>query len=234
MQEFSAYSLLLTWEQGQKRHSLDRGLLLYALAAPNAELDELADRPLGQRNAALLGLRRRLFGDGLDACVDCPECGEKLEFSVSASTLLSQAKPSPAQIEVEGLQFRLPTTRDLAGVAGDLDASSAARTLLCSLLVTPSNVNEPTALALVPKVAAALEEADPCVDFVLEQQCPPCGHKWLASFDVAAFVWDEVETRARRLLDEVHVLARAYGWTEQEIFSLTDARRSAYLERVLA
>lgn len=234
MQEPSAYSVLLAWEQGRTRHALDRSLVLYALAAPDLELEELADRPLGQRNAALLGLRRSLFGDALVACVDCPACGEKLEFSVSASALLTQAGPSHAQVEVEGFAFRVPTTRDLAGVASDLDAARAARTLLRSLLATPRNLNEQTALALVPKVAAALEVADPCLDFVLQQQCPACGHQWPAPFDVAGFVWDEVETRARRLLDEVHVLARAYGWAETEILSLTEARRSAYLERVLA
>jgi hypothetical protein len=40
--------------------------------------------------------------------------------------------------------------------------------------------------------------------------------------------------RARRFLDEVHVLARAYGWAEAEILRLSEARRSAYLQRVLA
>lgn len=234
MQEPSAYAVLLAWEQGRTRHALDRGLVLYALAAPDLDLEALADHPLGQRNAALLGLRRALFGDALVACVDCPACREKLEFSVSASALLTQAGPSHAQVEVEGLAFRVPTTRDLAGVARDLDAGRAARTLLRGLLATPTDLNEQTALALVPKVAAALEVADPCLDFVLEQHCPACGHHWPAPFDVASFVWDELETRARRLLDEVHVLARAYGWAEQEILSLTDARRSAYLERVLA
>jgi hypothetical protein len=36
------------------------------------------------------------------------------------------------------------------------------------------------------------------------------------------------------LLDEVHVLARAYGWNEREILGLSAARRAAYLERALA
>jgi len=32
----------------------------------------------------------------------------------------------------------------------------------------------------------------------------------------------------------VHALARTYGWSEREILALGDARRQAYLERVLA
>ena len=37
------------------------------------------------------------------------------------------------------------------------------------------------------------------------------------------------DARARRLLREVDVLARAYGWTEPEVLALDDARRAAYL-----
>ena len=48
-----------------------------------------------------------------------------------------------------------------------------------------------------------------------------------------AFLWDEVDVRARRLLDEVHALAGAYGWSEQRILALSEARRRAYLDRVL-
>jgi hypothetical protein len=80
----------------------------------------------------------------------------------------------------------------------------------------------------------ALEEADPCIDFAVDLECPACAHAWSAPFDVAGYLWEEIDTRARRLLDEVHVLARAYGWPEDEVLRLSDARRSAYLERALA
>jgi hypothetical protein len=49
---------------------------------------------------------------------------------------------------------------------------------------------------------------------------------------VAAFVWEEIEACAARLLDDVHVLARAYGWSERAILALPEMRRAAYLERV--
>ena len=41
-------------------------------------------------------------------------------------------------------------------------------------------------------------------------------------------------SRAVQLLDEVHQLATAYGWTEAEILALSDTRRAAYLDRVTA
>ena len=50
-----AQSLIACWELGRRRHPLDRALLLYAAAEPEADPDTLADRTIGERNAALLG-----------------------------------------------------------------------------------------------------------------------------------------------------------------------------------
>ncbi|HEV7822061.1 MAG TPA: hypothetical protein VGO84_12850, partial [Burkholderiales bacterium] len=86
-----AQALIGCWEHGRTRHPLDRALLLHAAAAPDADPDTLADRPLGERNAALLRLRQRVFGDAVKSCVDCPACSERLEFTLNASTLLARS-----------------------------------------------------------------------------------------------------------------------------------------------
>ena len=55
----------------------------------------------------------------------------------------------------------------------------------------------------------------------------------LSSFfplDVASFVWEELDGWARRLLQDVAVLARAFGWTEEDGVALSPTRREAYLE----
>jgi hypothetical protein len=226
-----AHALLACWEQGRGRHPLDRGLLLYAAAEPDADPDMLADRPLGQRNAALLHLRRLLFGDELNSCVDCPQCGERLEFDISAQTLLEKKlRDDQTHVDVYGTRLRLPTTRDLASIADEGDADVAARKLLERLIVRRSDE-----LASTPEeVMRALDVADPHLDISLALTCPACTHRWGASFDVPTFVWEEIEVRARRLLDEVHTLARTYGWSERKILELSDIRRNAYLERVFS
>jgi hypothetical protein len=234
MRQPTANALLTAWEQGRNRHSLDRALLLYSIAAPGEEPDALADRPLGQRNAALLGLSRSMFGDSLSACVDCPACSDRLEFSMNVAALLAQSGAGMSHIEVDGLRFRLPTTRDLARIAEEADTDTAAQHLLLSLVEADQGVGDGAALPLASRVAAALETADPCIDFALDLRCPACGHAWTTSFDITGYLWEEIDARARRLLDEVHVLARAYGWPEREILGLTEARRAAYLERAMA
>ena len=65
---------------------------------------------------------------------------------------------------------------------------------------------------------------------VAELACPDCGHGWNVELDVAAFAWREIEILAERLLQHVDVLARRYGWSEQEILTLSPARRRFYLE----
>ena len=54
------------------------------------------------------------------------------------------------------------------------------------------------------------------------------------ALDAGGFVWAEIESRARRVLWEVHTLASAYGWSESESLALGDRRRAVYLEMVHA
>jgi hypothetical protein len=228
-----SHALLRCWERGRRRHALDRALLLHAAAAPDVDPETLADRPVGERNAALLRLRRALFGDDLASCVDCPACGETLEFSLSADALLERAPADPSYAWIDGIRVRMPTTRDLASVAGEADEAAAERALMARL-VDGTSIEPRDDGALAARITRALDDADPCLDISIGMTCPACAHAWAAAFDVAGFVWEEIDVRARRLLDEVHVLAGGYGWTEAEILGLSDVRRNAYLERTLA
>jgi hypothetical protein len=232
MHEIGAETLVRTWERGRDRHPIDRSLLLYALAVPDAVPAVLADRPLGERNAALLHLHQAVFGDGLDANVACPNCAEQLGFSLSAGALCGQPVACISHVDVDGMRVRIPTTRDIALIAAEQDVPTAAQKLLASIAVPPGE--REISPALFSRVAEELERADPRIDVALALNCPACAHGWTASFDVAAFVWHEVETTVQRLLDEVDAIARIYGWPEQEILRLTPARRAAYLERSLA
>jgi hypothetical protein len=49
-------------------------------------------------------------------------------------------------------------------------------------------------------------------------------------FDIEEYFWVEVAARAMRILREIHILARAYGWREADILAMSTRRRQAYLE----
>lgn len=229
----SSSQLLALWEQGERRHPLDRALLLYAFAAPETPSPSLADAPLGTCNAALMRLRQETFGSRLSVWTDCPVCGERMEFELD-STQLPPMTPVPASVEVSGQRFRCPSSRDLAEIAHCTDADQAAHRLLQACAESSLNVpSDPRALRhLYEAVESAIEAADPWADLSLLFQCPACEHSGEACFDVARYVWEDIDARARYLLDEVHLLAQAYGWSEPQILALSDTRRAAYLARV--
>jgi hypothetical protein len=233
MASLTAAQLLELWDHGSRRHPLDRSLLLLALAAPDLPGDSLVDLPLGECNAALMRLRCATFGNHLPVWMDCPHCGERLEFELDPRQLPAMSPP-PTQIEVAGYRFRCPANRDLFEVADSTDVDQAARQLLlgCADAGAALPDDEQALLDLLATVETALEAADPWADLSLDFDCPACERSASASFDVSRYLWEEIDGQARQLLDEVHQLAQAYGWSEPEILALSASRRSAYLARV--
>lgn len=233
MPALSPAQLLSVWEHGATRHPLDRALLLFAVAEPGRAPDGLADAPLGACNAALMRLRLACFGEHLPAWADCAACGERMSFELDASQLPAMASP-PAAIEVGGHRFRCPGVRQLAAVADCPDTAQAARRLLlaCAGDEIPLPSEQPALDALLALAEDAIEAADPWADLSLGYRCPTCGHEGEFCFDIASYLWEEIDALARSLLDEVHLLASAYGWNESEILALGETRRAAYLARV--
>lgn len=229
--------LLWAWEHGQCRHPIDRALLLHALAAPELPPERLADEPVGRRNATLFALRCANFGNHLDAWLDCPACGERLEITLDPAQLppIFSAEPTDP-LEVGGHRLARPTSRHLARLVPLDDERQAAMQLLrdCLSSDAPLPEDEAALAALLEAAEAALEAQDPWTELSLAFGCPACGHQDSASFDIADYLWEEIDARARELLDDIHMLARAYGWSESHILALSDARRAAYLERVQA
>ncbi|CAN5908743.1 hypothetical protein BH23GEM7_BH23GEM7_23940 [soil metagenome] len=240
MRSLSAAELLEVWERGQLATPVNRALLLLAAAEPETPPEALAALAVGRRNARLLRLRECTFGPGLKSVTTCPTCGEWLELALEVSELLQAFAPvsedttadGPVWLDAEDgrVRFRLPTSLDLAAVAGAGEAAPAALLERCVEEVADA---EP---ALPPEVAAAvaerMAEADPLADPELALTCPACGDRWSAPLDVVAYFWTEIEAWARRTLHEVHLLASAYGWSEGTILALSPQRRQAYLELV--
>lgn len=239
MRSVSSGMLLEAFERGASRSWIDRGFLLLALAEPEAGAAMLENFTVGQRDDRLLALRGMLFGDRLSSVTVCPRCGERLEQSFRASTLrLPAAGPDAAFVASAGgreIRFRAPTLRDLAAVGSSGSAEAFREALARRCIAEPADAGKaPLAdwSELTNAMAQELSRVDPQGDLVLRLTCPACAHSWEAIFDIVSFVWGEIRMFAESLLDDVHLLAAAYGWTEAEILALTPARRRAYLDRI--
>ena len=73
-------------------------------------------------------------------------------------------------------------------------------------------------------------EHDPQAEVLMPLTCPNCEHSWHSLFDIVSFFWTELTSQAKQLLQEVHVLARFYGWREADILAMTTVRRRFYLD----
>ena len=238
MQSLSQADCLALWESGRALHPLDRGLLAVHAAFPESRTESIPDWPLGRRNRALAELHCASFDRWLRGWTACEQCAERLEFQVDGQALMASGEERACvPIAYAGSEFRLPTSRDLAAIAEESDPSAAALRLLrqCRIASNSSEASdEGWSEAELEVIGERMAAADPLAEILLHFDCPVCGCAFDESLDLTAFLWAEMESRAKRLLLDVHELATAYGWSEAEILSLSAARRNAYLEMVRA
>jgi hypothetical protein len=237
MRALTPIGLLDAWERGQGEGPTLRALALLAAACPETPWEELCALPLGERDRRLLEVREGTLGRRIESVARCSGCGEPLDIALDTRELRSSDTESGIAGELcrDGLtlRFRLPTSLDLLAAERCADVEEGRRRLAERCVMEapgdmPASLEEEDVAAL----AAALAAADPGAELLLELRCPACEHGWRELLDVATFLWAEIEVQARRLLREVDVLARAYGWREPDVLALTPRRRRLYLEMV--
>lgn len=243
MNSITTADLLTAWELGSSQSGSRR--LLTLLATVHSELSEqqLLKLPVGQRDGLVLKLREVLFGSKLTSLAICPICNEQLELvldvadiSVASNDVAQQ--PLVLKLADFELAFRLPDSQDLLLIEVIQSVDEARSVLFERCLLSASREGRVCTLDQLPeeileKMEAAMSEADPQANLQLELSCPACQHHWLAAFDIASFLWSEINAWAQRVLNEVHLLAKAYAWREADILAMSPTRRRLYLERVM-
>jgi len=228
-------ALLELCDSGRAGSPVERALLLLAAALPGEDRATLAELSIPRRDAAVLAWRRAALGPELPGFVDCPRCREELEFDFDADALLASAPAAEQQAVCIGeRRFRLPNSTDLIATAAIADPQGATRRLLQSCCVDDGDGggdDEAWFDEWLAEAEATLSVHAGASDTNFHFDCGSCGYAWEAPFDICAYFWEEVERRAQALLDDVHRLALAYGWSETAILAMSDARRAAYVAR---
>jgi hypothetical protein len=122
---------------------------------------------VGRVDSALLRLRAATFGPLLPCMVDCPACGELLEFEAPVDGLLSESDEEQMSYQWAGLdaqvEYRLPAHIDLLAVSQMADPRVAESALLDRLIlsathggttVAASGLSAPVVEALAADMAA--------------------------------------------------------------------------------
>jgi hypothetical protein len=241
MHSLSASDLLDIWERAAAQPPARRSLLL--LNGAGNDPRATAAMSIGERDRALMLLRRQLFGDQIEGLTECRGCRSRVEvrFEVSQVAESDTAAAMTAPLTAHGYEvhWRLPTCGDLAELSGETSPQRLRQRMLerCLLAIRREqqlvNVAD-CPPALINDVCMAMANADPLADVRLDVTCPECGIAWKSSFDIGAFLWREIDAWARRLLSDIYRLASAYGWSERDILAMSPRRRGMYLDLVRA
>jgi hypothetical protein len=174
-------------------------------------------------------LRRMTLGDHVQAVVNCPECGNKMDADFRLDQVPVQARPQNETFFTmencgRSVRFRLPN-------GGDQEAVICQERPVDALLDRCIVDHGAQALSGEDREAliAEMERLAPQVDVELDLTCPECSHEFMLPFDTTSFFFEEMAVKSDELLREVHALAFYYHWSESEILGLERRRRRAYL-----
>jgi hypothetical protein len=205
--------------------------LLAACSGAPAEL--FWELTLGKRIEALLEVALRSGIDELSVSFPCPACGQLMETPLPLTALLEQQRAVGDATTVSvvlgerTLFLKLPTGADLRRWSEGVSADRMMRELAS---LGPEEIPPEWA----ERIQAALSQVDPLVDFRFTTECPDCHAPVERPVDLESSLVAQLATLQRRLLDEIHVLAGSYHWSEADILAVPAHRRRRYLARIEA
>ena len=235
--------LLRVWESGTPRSTSVRALLLLSAAVPDERPEDLTQLSVGHRNAHLLSLRERLFGSTVDCLTRCPECADSIHITFAVNDVRAAHADRDASFRVttdgHDVRFRLPNSADLLALEGEQALEVAERHLLSRCVLEASTARGTASTSDLPDgvttaISRRMSEVDPQAEVLLDIACPSCAAHSRAPFDIASYLWREIESWAKGMLRSIHTIASAYGWRESDIVAMNESRRRAYLELIIA
>jgi hypothetical protein len=239
-----AAELLTLWEQGIDLSLLRKTLLLLEVAHPEMEPEDIAKLSIGARDARLFHLREWMFGSSFRNTIDCPECMKQMEWEMRIEDLvmLSQySEETAGEYNVSSgnynIRFRLPNSIDISEALSTNVSQSGSEFLLqkCILDIKQKNGDQKgrkLPAKLMNNLSAKMSELDPAADIQMNITCPNCAFHWEARFDIMSYLWEEIENWAQRILRDVVLLAKNFGWSEKEILNMGADRRQRYVEMI--
>jgi len=212
------------------------GVLAACLDASGSQPDRdaLLAWPVSRRLQGLLAVTIATRGDHWVLTATCtgPDCGKPMDLPLSFDDFLRA--PDPAQStctmpDGRSVDVTVPTGVDQLAWLADGGGEPAA--IAGRLVSLPADVNT-ISPDWLETIEAALEEADPLTTLEIKTACPECGAAVSIPLDLEARCLALLAAERPRLIDEIHVLANTYHWSEAEILAIPAARRRQYLARI--
>jgi hypothetical protein len=193
--------------------------------------------PVGDIDAIVVALRRDVFGERLVATGRCGSCGEPIDIALRMHELSEHRRPRRPRNAVPSqepgwwslgdgaVEFRVPTAGD---VLAALDASDP-RGRLAGVCMRGEVTRRRERAA-----ERALEAIAPTLRTDVEGPCPECNEATALDVDTRELCLQDLRFAAGAVLEETHLLASEYQWSERAILELPSVRRAKYAEWVRA
>ena len=160
----------------------------------------------------------------------CPDCGARADVAIKLDHLPCKPAGSNypyADIEYNGetCRIRVPVSRDF----GELETADEAERLhhllqRCAVGPLPATLDS----GFIALTDAALQAAAPEIPETASTACPDCTKAFDIIIDLAGFIIKHLSDP----LQDVHSIASAYHWSEEQILSLSRKRRKFYIDLI--
>jgi hypothetical protein len=242
MKRLSPREMLQIWESRLQFPVMERSLHLLSVLY-DTDVETIGKLSIGERDARLLTFREWIFGPKLMNVSQCPQCSTRIEWETDIRDIRLQASEEGQAnkvllLEEDGYKvaFRLPNSLDILACLNS-PAKAGDPSVLISRCILEIQSDQPEKQDVLPmhvmaKLEEQMAEADPQADITMVLNCPECNHRWHSSFDILHYLWMEIDNWAKKMLREVAVLARAFGWSETDILNMGHHRRKMYLDLI--
>jgi hypothetical protein len=178
-----------------------------------------------ERDRLLAEIEIRTFGPRILGSPRCASCGAQFssEFSLDELVRALWSAPPPTALSLQDGSLRVPTGADELAVAGvPVEDAVAALVARCT---SSGSVEHAQA-------SAALAQAVPVLDLELDASCPECGGSNRLGFSIQSYLLRTLAAERKRIPRQLHLLARAYGWSATEILDLPRSTRAELVRLV--
>ncbi len=177
----------------------------------------------------------------IETTAECKACGEAVEVELALSSLTASGNEAEFLFRPEpgiNLVATIPTGRhQIAWLdAAEFNADASGFLKMATTLIETVNGQAPSPEWSLPgkwlaSFESALAEHDPVTALSERVQCPDCSADMDVDLDLEALLLRELERSQQAVLEEIYLLARAFHWTESDIFDMPIWRRRAYMHR---
>jgi len=199
----------------------------------NQSITHSAFLPVADRGRLMMAVYFNTYGLRIENTVTCPSCSSRFDLSFTMDEWVDDlTKVKPESLKrgegdypfkaPGGVKFRLPTGEDEIAVMG-MEPKAAEAELLRRCLQDGTRKYDPELLQ------KTMHEIAPLADAEFEARCPECSRMQWLHFDLQQYLLSSLLNERNKLVNEIHLLSKAYGWGLTEILELPRSTRRSFI-----